>query len=147
MNYKSINKQELKSDLEQFRESIFNLMELEDKLNEISDKLAGNTVHSVQFKSIDEAMYQRGTRNYRNDIPDLMFKEEQLIKKRDYYLYRVKRVESFLQTLNEEQLQLIEYRYWYGYSIRVIEELIPYSKSKIGRDLNKAIDSYCEEKL
>lgn len=144
---KGLSKQELKSDLEQFRNIIFKLSELEDRLIEISMKLNGETVHSIRFKTSEEAKYQRGSRNYRNDITDLMFQEEQLIKKRDYYLYRVKRVESFLQSLNDEQIELIELRYWYGYSIRAMEELIPYSKSKIGRDLNAMIDHYCEQNL
>ncbi len=144
---KNSNIQELKSDLKQFKDNVFNLMDLEDKLAVVAMKLDGETVHSVRIKSLEEAKYQSGSRIYQNNITDLMLQEEQLIKKRDYYLYRVKKVETFLQSLKDEQLQLIEYRYWHGYSIRAIEELIPYSKSKIGRDIDKMIETFCEEIL
>lgn len=144
MIHNSISKQELKSDLEQFKRSVYQLVELEDQLEEIGMQLNGDTVHSIQFRSQEEAKYQRGNKIYKNNITDLMFQEERLIHQRDYYLYRVKRVEALLRTLNDEQVTLLEYRYWYGYSIRTMEELIPYSKSKISRDLNNIIDQYCE---
>lgn len=127
---------ELKADLEQFRHSVNQLLELEDELNDIKEELKGNTLKSPPIKSKLEAAYQSGTVIYKNNILELMEREENLIKSRDYYLYRVRKVASFLQTLSDDEVKLLEYRYWYGYSVRTIAEITYTSKSNISRQLD-----------
>lgn len=127
---------ELKSDLERFKFDVQRLCELEDKLVLINEKLSGNTLKSPSIKSKEEAFYQAGTPIYHNNIAALMYQEEQLIKSRDYYLYRVRKVAEFLQTLTPEEVQLLEYRYWFGFSIRTIAKAIYMSKSNVCKKLD-----------
>ena len=127
---------ELKSDLERFKYDVQRLCELEDKLALISIELSGDTLKSPSIKSKQEAFYQAGTPIYHNNIAALMYQEEQLIKSRDYYLYRVRKVSEFLQTLTPEEVQLLEYRYWFGFSIRTIAKAIYMSKSNVCKKLD-----------
>lgn len=117
---KAISKQEIRSDLEQFKSSINKLMYLEDELSVIGMQLAGDTLRSPAIRSTEEVKYQRGTVIYRNNIVELMCQEEQLIRQRDYYLFRVRRVASFLQRLTDEEVKLLEYRYWDEYPMAAI---------------------------
>lgn len=131
-----LNKEELKSDFEQFRRSVGKLMDLEDELALISIELRGNNLSSPRIKSKEEAKYKQGSRIYHNNIADLMEREEQLIKQRDYYLFRVKRVAAFLQVLTDEEVELLEYRYWYGYSLEEISEMYYYSRAGVYKKIN-----------
>lgn len=127
---------ELKADFEQFKYSINQLIMIEDELKIIQEELSGNILKSPTIKSNAEASYQQGTVIYKNNILELMAQEEALIKSRDYYLYRIHRVSSFLQILSNEEVELLEYRYWYGYSVRTIAEITYTSKSNISRQLD-----------
>lgn len=131
-----LNKDELKSDFEQFRRSVGKLMDLEDELALISIELRGNNLSSPRIKSKEEAKYKQGSRIYHNNIADLMEREEQLIRQRDYYLFRINRVAAFLQVLTDEEVELLEYRYWYGYSIRAIADMVYMSKSNVSKKLD-----------
>lgn len=133
---------ELKSDLERFKFDVQRLCELEDKLVLINEKLSGNTLKSPSIKSKEEAFYQAGTPIYRNDIASLMYQEEQLIKSRDYYLYRVRKVATFLQTLSYDEVKLLEYRYWFGFSIRTISRATYTSKSSVCRNLDAIFEKW-----
>lgn len=131
-----MNKQELKSDLEQFRHSVGKLMDLEDELTLVSMELNGDKLSSPRIKSKEEAKYKQGSRIYHNEIADLMDREQRLIQQRDYYLFRVRRVAEFLQGLSDEEVELLEYRYWHGYSLESIAEMYFYSKAGIYKKIN-----------
>ena len=133
---------ELKSDLERFKFDVQRLCELEDKLILINIELSGDTLKSPSIKSKQEAFYQAGTPIYHNNIAALMYQEEQLIKSRDYYLYRVRKVSEFLQTLTPEEVQLLEYRYWFGFSIRTISKATYTSKSSVCRNIDAIFEKW-----
>lgn len=133
-------KKELVNDLEQFRHSVERLIELEDELSGVADELRGNTLHSPSFKSLDESKYQRGTMIYHNHIPELLDKEERLSKERDYYLFRVRRVSSFLQKLSDDEVKLVEMRYWNGYSLNLISQMMFMSKTTIFNKINDILE-------
>lgn len=133
---------ELKADLEQFRRSVNKLIELEDELALINEELNGNTLKSPEIKSKEESSYQKGTVIYKNNIIELMYREKHLISSRDYYLYRVKKVATLLQRLSEDEVQLLEYRYWHGFSIRTIAKLMYLSKSSVCRNLDSIFEKW-----
>lgn len=128
--------EEIKDDLKSFRQALYKLQNLEDELKLIAVELGGDTVKSPRIKSSEEAQYQEGTHVYKNAIPELMENEKKLIPERDYYLYRVKKVEKFLQSLDDKQVKLIECRYWYKFSIRNIAKIFYTSKSTVCRELD-----------
>lgn len=128
--------EEIKDDLKSFRQALYKLENLEDELKLIAVELGGNTVKSPRIKSLEEAQYQEGTHVYKNAISEHMENEKELIQKRDYYLYRVKKVAKFLQTLDDKQVKLIECRYWYKFSIRNIAKIFYMSKSSVCRELD-----------
>ena len=132
----SNNIDELKSDLKQFRYAVGKLMDLEDMLFLVSEELSGNTLKSPNIKSEDEAKYQSGTMIYKNNICDLIERESELIKQRDYYLYKVKKVESFLRLLNDDEVKLLEYHYWYKLGLRTISKILFLSKDTLSRRLS-----------
>lgn len=138
-----MNKQELKSDLEQFRHSVGKLMDLEDELTLVAMELNGDNLSSPRIKSKEEAKYKQGSRIYHNDIVDLMEREERLIKQRDYYLFRVKRVAILLQNLTDEEIELLEYRYWYNYPMLAIANF-PSVATSLG-NLYKRYDAIFEK--
>lgn len=114
--------------LKSFRFNLANLMDLEDKLYIINDKLRVGEIKSPAIKSHEEALYQRGTLVYQNQASELMYEEEMLIKERDFYLHAVKKVETFLQRLTDEEVNLIELRYWHGFNINQIARMYFWSK-------------------
>ena len=136
MKYLNDEITEMKNDLEAFKGALYNLENLEDELKLIGIELGGHSVKSPRIKSSEEAQYQVGTHVYRNDISELMENEKKIIQRRDYYLYRVKQVEKFLQTLDDKQVKLIECRYWYKFSIRNIAKIFYMSRSSVCRELD-----------
>lgn len=138
-----LNKEELKSDFEQFRRSVGKLMDLEDELALISIELRGNNLSSPRIKSKEEAKYKQGSRIYHNNIADLMEREEQLIRQRDYYLFRINRVAAFLQVLTDEEVELLEYRYWFNYPMLAIADF-PSVATSLG-NLYKRYDAIFEK--
>ncbi len=128
--------EELKQDLKLFRHSLGKLMDLEDMLFLVSEELSGNTIKSPHIKSEDEAKYQRGTIIYKNNICDLIERESDLVKQRDYYLYKVKKVESFLKLLNDDDVKLLEYHYWDKLGLRTISKILFLSKDTLSRRLS-----------
>ena len=132
----------MKNDLEAFKGTLHRLENLEDELKLIGIELGGHSVKSPRIKSSEEAQYQAGTYVYRNDISELMETETKLIQKRDYYLYRVKKVEKFLQTLDDKQVKLIECRYWYKFSIRSIAKIFYMSRSSVCRELDAIFENW-----
>lgn len=133
---------ELKSELESFKFSVNKLIELEDELQLIANELSGDTLRSPSIKSTEEAKYQKGTSIYKNNITELMYREERLTNSRNYYLYRVRKVAAFLQSLPEDDVQLLEYRYWHGFSIRTISQATYTSKSSVCRKLDAIFEKW-----
>ncbi|RRC92734.1 hypothetical protein EII25_03410 [Erysipelotrichaceae bacterium OH741_COT-311] len=114
--------------LKAFRFNLNRLMDLEDRLQLLAYELNGDNIGSPKIKSPEEAKYQTGTKIYKNNIPELMMQESKLIKERDYYLFAVKKVETFLQRLTDEEVKLIELRYWHGFNINQIARMYFWSK-------------------
>lgn len=133
---------ELKSDMEQFKYSINQLIDIEEELEIIQDELEGNTLKSPTIRAKEEAAYQSGTVIYKNNLLELLEREEQLIKSRNYYLFRIHKVASFLQTLSDEEVRLLEYRYWNGFSIRTIAQIMYKSKSNVCRCLDLIFEKW-----
>ena len=132
--------EELKQDLKLFRHSLGKLMDLEDMLFLVSEELSGNTIKSPHIKSEDEAKYQSGTMIYKNNICDLIERESELIKQRDYYLYKVKKVESFLRLLENDEVKLLEYHYWLGFNINTLAKMFYCDKSTMFRKIQSILD-------
>lgn len=127
--------------LKAFRFNVTKLMDLEDRLQLLAYELNGDNIGSPKIKSPEEAKYQTGTKIYKNNIPELMLQESKLIKERDYYLFAVKRVESFLQQLSDEEIKLIELRYWHGFHIKYIAKMYYRSRASIYREIDKILKS------
>lgn len=125
----------IRNDLELFEYNLKRLMDCEDRLHEINEELSGK-VSSPSIKSIEEAKYQSGTKIYRNNIAELMYEEEQLIKDRDYYLRRVKTVESFLQKLSDDEVYLLELKYWHRFSFKAMSKILYISIPAVYKKIN-----------
>lgn len=105
----------------------------EDKLNELSYILSGNALKSPSIKSTEEAKFQKGTVIYKNNLIELMTEEETLIKVRDYHLFAVRKVMYYLQQLTDEEVELLELRYWHRIDIKHISKMYYCSRSAIYR--------------
>ena len=134
----AMNAEELKSELENLKFSINKLQDLEDHLKEIANELAG--IGSPVIKSKEEAKYKSGPKVYHCNIIELMSEEEELSTERDYYLFKVRSVAKFLQTLNDDQVYLLEQRYWDRFSIRSIAKMTYTSKSQVCRKLDEIFE-------
>lgn len=75
-----------------------------------------------------------------------MEEEQVLIKVRNYHLFSVRKVMLFLQSLSPEEVEIMELRYWYGYSIRQCLEMLYTSKSKIFRQIQNIFNKEYKNK-
>lgn len=134
----AMNAEELKSELENFKFSLNKLLDLEDKLKEIANQLTG--LGSPRIKSKEEAKYKSGPKVYHCNVIELMNLEEELSLERDYYLFKVRSVAKFLQILSDDQVLLLEQRYWNRFSIRTIAKATYTSKSQVCRKLDEIFE-------
>lgn len=120
---------QIENELKSFRINVEKLIQFEEKLCDICYKLNGG-ISSVKFDGLSVV-----SNSTTSKILELMHQEQHYTKNRDYYLYAVKRVAHYLQQLDSEEVELLEMRYWYNYSIRVCAQLTYQSKRTISRKL------------
>lgn len=92
-----------------------------DKINncllEIEAQLI--SLSSPKIKSIEEAKYQAGTKVYSDlKLLEQLEKKEYLLSQRKELLFLIKRMQSRLNKLSNEELKLIEKRYKYKKTLR-----------------------------
>lgn len=112
--------------LKQFKHNCLALVDTEEKLITIADRLRGEP-KSLSIRGIEEAKYQRGTAIYKNNVCELLDKEETLIEKRNHIRFAINEVYELIENLNENELRIIDDYYWYGISINVMASMYSYS--------------------
>ena len=116
------------------------LQYLEDKLYEVSTELNSFGIHSPTIRSSEEAKYQRGTPIYSDrNLVELIFEEEALQKELEYKKSFCIRVKGMLDRLSADELELIDYRYKYGYSLRLLAQMYLSNKDTISNKLSVII--------
>lgn len=113
-----------------------------DKINncllEIEAQLI--SLSSPKIKSIEEAKYQAGTKVYSDlKLLEQLEKKEYLLSRRKELLFLIKRMQSRLNKLSNEELKLIEKRYKYKKTLRELAELKYVGKSTMSRRLDEII--------
>lgn len=115
---------------------IVQIPHLEEKLFEISSELNSFGIHSPKIRSSEEAKYQRGTVIYSDrNLLELIFSEEQLQKELEYKRAFCIRIKGMLDQLSAEDLELIEYRYKNGCSLRLLAQIYFCNKDSISRKI------------
>lgn len=92
-----------------FEYNTYKLLETWEKLEKIGQKLSG--LSSPRIKSEEEAKYKDPVRPAVDNIAELMTQEEEIRKQYDHYELVVNRVAKFLQSLTDEELDIIVKRY------------------------------------
>lgn len=120
-------------EFKQFRYHLTSLIQAEERLVVLSHQLSGKLLKSPVIKSQEEAKYQSGTKIYKNNLTELMSEEEALIKTRDFHLYAVRKIMHYLQQLTDEEVELLELRYWHRIDIKYISRMTFNSRRTIYR--------------
>lgn len=120
-------------EFKQFRYHLTSLIQAEERLVVLSHQLSGKSLKSPVIKSSEEAKYQSGTKIYKNNLIELMTEEESLIKTRDFHLYAVRKIMHYLQQLTDEEVELLELRYWHRIEIKHISRMYYCSRSAMYR--------------
>ena len=129
----------------QFKMFVYNtqkMLETYEELLLIGYELNGSTIKSPCIRSEDEAKYQRGTVIYRNNISDLIYREEQIRNQYLFHHYAVDRIVKILQRCSPGEVQMLIERYESGYTIREMAMMYDYSKSQMFREINKILEKF-----
>lgn len=113
-----------------------------DKINncllEIEAQLI--SLSSPKIKSIEEAKYQAGTKVYSDlKLLEQLEKKEYLLAQRKELLFLIKRMQSRLNKLSNEELKLIEKRYKYKKTLRELAVKMDSNKDTINAKINMVI--------
>lgn len=113
-----------------------------DKINncllEIEAQLI--SLSSPKIKSIEEAKYQAGTKVYSDlKLLEQLEKKEELLSQRKELLFLIKRMQSKLNKLSNEELKLIEKRYKYKKTLRELAVKMDSNKDTINAKINMVI--------
>ena len=113
-----------------------------DKINncllEIEAQLI--SLSSPKIKSIEEAKYQAGTKVYSDlKLLEQLEKKEELLSQRKELLFLIKRMQSRLNKLSNEELKLIEKRYKYKKTLRELAVKMDSNKDTINAKINMVI--------
>lgn len=122
--------QQIENDFKNFKYHFSKLMECEERCAEVVDNLRYGSVRSP---SLSTPMGSSVCTN--NKIIQLIHEEDEITKERDYHLYAVKKVAKWLTVLNDDEVELLELRYWFNYSIKVCASMTYHSKRTISRKL------------
>lgn len=127
-------------EFKQFRYHLTSLIQAEERLLVLSYQLDGDALKSPVIKSQEEAKYQSGTKIYKNNLTELMSEEEALIKTRDFHLYAVRKIMYYLQQLTDEEVELLELRYWRRIDIKHIARMYYCSRSAMYRKFDSIFE-------
>ena len=113
-----------------------------DKINncllEIEAQLI--SLSSPKIKSIEEAKYQAGTKVYSDlKLLEQLEKKEYLLSQRKELLFLIKRMQSRLNKLSNEEFKLIEKRYKYKNTLRELAVKMDSNKDTINAKINIVI--------
>lgn len=131
-------------EFKQFRYHLTSLIQAEERLVVLSHQLSGKSIKSPAIKSSDEAKYQTGTKIYKNNLIELMTEEESLIKTRDFHLYAVKKIMYYLQQLTDEEVELLELRYWHRVDVKYIAKMFYWSKRSAYRKFDSIFEKLAQ---
>lgn len=97
-----------------------------DNLNNIADQLS-NKPSSPKIRSAEEAKYRRGTQIYKNNITDLIYEEELIIKECKYHKFAIDKVYVLIKDLDSIELNILDDYYWHDISINAMASMYSYS--------------------
>lgn len=106
--------------LKQFKSHVKGLINCEDELVNIKYQLRG--IKKSKSQSTCEEAQSDGTKIYKNTIIALEEKLQQIRQERNYHLFAVRQVMKMLQTLNDDEVELLELYYWKGLPLKVISK-------------------------
>lgn len=117
------------------------LVEIWERLVEIGEELNGSP-KSPKIKSEYEAMYQRGTFVYHNNLAELMEEEQILREQYSFYEKELADIQSFLKKLNDNEIELLYLRYERGLTFETIAYIKGYENQSIQKKIKKILAKY-----
>lgn len=133
-----MTEKEIDLKLKLFKYNCLTYHDIVRQLEDIADKLSGE-VCSLSIRSAEEAKYQRGTKIYKDNIPELMDNEEKLFKKRMHLLYDIEQTLALIDELTYEEHYLIYLKYWKEFTHQNIARIYMIDESRISRKINAII--------
>lgn len=112
-----------------YRERADKLLETWEAIEKLDSQLTGG-VSSPQIKSTEAAKYQQSPKVYHSQMTDIILRKEILAQRYASLEFQMSRVTSFLQTLTDEELQLITLVYEYRYSVKGASAIMDISRRK-----------------
>lgn len=134
---KSTKIEYLRNELKNFRETCERMLECEERLITVADRLRGYAVRSIAYQN-DGIKKVRNP--YTSDTTSLMDDEERLNEERNFYLYAVRRMAQRLMRLNDYEVQLLYWVFEKELSYRAIAMMEHTNKNVIARDLENIIE-------
>ncbi len=113
------------------------ILEINDRLMELANELYG--VSSPEIKSLEEAMYQKGTRCYQSNIVTLMMEEEKLNEEMRKYKDLVNEVGQHLKALNDKEVNILSGYYEFDFTIKELAEKYYVSVAGMWRIINEIL--------
>lgn len=112
-----------------FRSNTEALLQTWERLVEIDTRLSGQ-VSSPQIKSSMAASYKESPKVYHSEVTALMMRRDELVKKYVDLEEKVQKVSAFLQTLDQEEVELASLVYEYRYTVKGSADIMDISRRK-----------------
>lgn len=128
--------------LKGFNYTIYQLLEIGDRLEEIASILNEASIKSPAIRSSEEAKYQRGTVIYQNNLIELMEEETELSKKFNSLKKEYSDYSNFFQKLNDSEIELLQLRYEKGFRYEVIAKILYTTAGNIYKQLEKILEKW-----
>lgn len=117
------------------------LPDLFDEIRKTELDLRFYGVSSPKIMSMEEAKYQKGTKIYSTDaLNALIEKQDRLIAQYRYMDWFCRNVQSGLQALKPEDVQIVSERFEFGYQLREIADLHNSNKDTIQKRIRDALE-------
>lgn len=112
-----------------FRGNTEKLLETWESLMEIESRLSGQ-ISSPKIKSSIAASYKESPKIYHSEVTSLMMKRDILIQRYVDLEESINRVSAYLQTLDEEAIELASLVYEFRYTVKGSAEIMGISRRK-----------------
>lgn len=132
-----MNIETIELNLKGFRHHLDQYNDCYDRLLLIAEEIKGEP-SSPNIKSKDQAFYQSyhpSTGNHRNN--ELIEDEQKLIEEMIHHRYAVHEVMRYLVLLNDDEVKLLEQKYWYGKTNLAIAKTNNIDESIVSRNVTK----------
>lgn len=132
-----MNIETIELNLKGFRRHLDQYNDCYDRLLLIAEEMKGEP-KTPSIKTKEQAFYQTvhaSNGNHRNN--ELIEEEQKLIEEMIHHRYAVHEVMRYLVVLNDEEVKLLEQKYWYGKTYESIGSLQGYTKQAVSKKMNE----------